>query len=262
MTLRTFYAYAHEAPPAPPEAPGPWDSDDPHHVKWGYNIADLAVLSRIAVARCRAPYLSYLDGYEASWSAIAEALAVAEAYPDEHDLLRAGWSAVNAAASRYLRYTGRRSHADDPMPKFARYWGASPAPSHEDRIVERTALYQVLPTLNEMHRRAVYAMAATGSRDTAAAAVGVSPVAFESRLRKARRAVLALWFEGETPPRHWRQSKPARTSRITERQLEQIRDRSVRGESHASIAPDFGISKTMVSLLLSGKSRPAPEGTP
>lgn len=240
MTLRAFYAYSSEAPPEPEETPGPWDSADPHHVKWGYNLADLDRLARIAVSARRSQSLHVRDAYETAWSAIAETVA-ADTYPTGSDLIRAGSDAISSESGRHRHHHGLDGHGE--APRFAKYWMTSTAPSPEESVVDRFALWQILPALTETERRSVYAVAA-----------GMDPPS-RGRLSCARRRFLELWHEGETPSTFWRSSLPTRT-KFTEEQVEQMRDMLVEGRTQQQIGEAFGITQGAVSGLLRRGGRP------
>lgn len=265
MTLRPFYAYEHEAPAEETETPGPWASDDPHHVKWGYTIADLHQFARFALARCRVRTLIYDDGLHAAWSAIAEDLCTAEVRPDPQDLIEAGRAAVALTARADLQTHGYNPDTSELRPRWARYWDASPTPSHEHRVIESMTLWQIIPTLTDLERRSLYLLAATEDYQLAAEAMGKSKGTYIACVARARRRYLAAWHEGETPSRVWRTDRRlcSRTRRgVTADQLDTIRERRHAGETLVSIAPDYGVTATTLGRLLAGKARTAPMGTP
>jgi len=234
MTLRTFYNYPAEAPAEVEDPPGPWDSDDPHHVKWGYNLADLDRLARIAVSARRSRSLDVHDAYETAWSAIAETVA-ADTYPTASDLIGAGSDAIAAESRRHRSNHGLDGRGE--APRFAKYWTTCTTPSPEESVVDRYALWQILPALTDAERRNVYALAA-----------GMEPPS-RDRLSRARRRFLALWHEGETPSTFWRSSIPTRT-KFTESQVEQMRDMVAEGRTQQEIGTAFGIVQSAVSGLL------------
>lgn len=259
MTLRTFYAYPSEAPPEPEETPGPWDSDDPHHVKWGYNIADLHQYARFAVARCQSRTLIYDDAHDAAWAAIAEDLCTATDWPDPSTLIEAGRAAVALAARSDLQTHGYNPATGELRPRWSLYWAAHPTPSPEYRIVESMALWQVLPTLTDLERRVLYVLAAAGDYALAADGAGMSYPTFVAAVRRARQRFLTGWHEGETPSRVWRTDRrvASRTrTGVTADQLEDARGRYWAGETLESIAPGLGVTATTLGRLLAGKSNP------
>lgn len=255
MTLRTYYPDRHE-PPEPVEAVR--DTGDPHNIAWGYNLADLDQFSRMAISRSRGRWGSHLDRYQTAWSAIAEALCTSEEAPDAADLVHAGWAAVAAEAERSSQSHGHSPHRGR-MPAFERYWTPVAGTTVEERIVESHALWQIMPALTDRQRQALTALAATGDYQVAALGMQLSYHTYAQAVSRARKAFAALWFEGETPPRHRHDKHRTVTSRITASQLEELRDRYYEGTSQGVLAAEVGLSGSTLSALLSGKSRPAPD---
>lgn len=198
MVQRTFYTLPGEAPPesGTPEPP----PDDLHTLRFGYNMADLDRLTRLAAGRVFGGDFFIVDKYDLAWSAIAEALYAAADRPDPQDLVRTGQKAISAARMKDLGQHGLSTSG--PAPRFAAYWtGLRATPSPETRIVERTALWQILPHLTEVQRAAVHALAVHGSYTAAAGALGIRYGAFVNQIHLARRRFFSLWLEGETPVR-------------------------------------------------------------
>jgi hypothetical protein len=201
--------------PDPEVAPAEAQPGNPLH---GWSFTDIHGLSRLAASTAWATASSdFRDKYDAAWHGICEYLLTASEPPSRRDLVRAGQDAVNGLVVSerhhhgYAEHTQTSSHGPGTMPAFARYWqcqGAIPSPSPEASVVERLAVAQIAARLSPSEMGAVSALAAAGTPDRAAEALGVSLKAFHSSLARARRRFLALWHEGEEPSRLWRPTVP------------------------------------------------------
>jgi len=186
------------------------DQDQERPARLGCTLSEIDKLARTAIAGKLLPGIDRSDAYEVAWSASIERLYAATTseppWPG-----RLVWDA-REALSRLLQ-TERRHHGivqkgGRRTAGFERYWdwhargGASP----EDVVVDQLALAQVWPCLTKREQHALVALAATGSHQAAAAALGWTMAAFYSTTGRARRRLLALWYEHETPPppRPWR----------------------------------------------------------
>lgn len=183
-------------------------------IRYGYTLRDLHQLTAAAVKADRSMAMDYSDRWDIAWSTIAEHLCAAPHWPNRQDLIRAGWQGIYAAVREEYRqhgYADRTSHTGHASaPRFVRYWYNPVQPSHEDRIVEGLALGQVLAPLPDTYRDALAALAVHGDYMLAAEALGISYKALVARIGVARRRVLGLWHEHETPYR------PRRTDRRVE----------------------------------------------
>lgn len=180
--------------------------DDVHTLRYGYNLADLDRLARIAMSRSIGQILDPHLRYELAWSGIVDFLYSAETPPEPVDLIGAGHREI-LTHLRYLRHD-RGIDSRDPhkgSKRFAAYWewAARRVPSHEDKVVDRTALWQIWPLLTDGQRRVLAALAACGTYQEAARSLGLTTGGFVSSVVAARRAFLKLWHEGETPSRVW-----------------------------------------------------------
>jgi hypothetical protein len=90
-------------------------------------------------------------------------------------------------------------------PYFWRYWWeqARHTPGPEDRVIDRTALWQIFSTLARRFRGTLLALATHDDHDKAAAAPGVTRATCFGNLSDARRAFHLLWHKGETPSQLW-----------------------------------------------------------
>lgn len=234
-----------------------------HNIAYGYNLADLDRLARIALTRARG-YSGYiLDRYQAAWSGIAEALCIADEAPEPGDLITAGWQAVNDHAHRNNLAWGLAGH-DERRPAFVRYWTPTDPIPVEDRVVEAAALWEILPELTERQRRAITVLATTEDYALSAAAMGLSRSGYATTVKRAREAFLVLWHEGEQPSKIWRRDqRRGRTSstwrRITASELDTIRDQIAAGVPQRTIAAEYGVHISTISGLLRGSIRPAPD---
>lgn len=94
-----------------------------------------------------------------------------------------------------------------PAGSFYRYWTRPAPPTPEDEATDRTAVRQVMAALPAAHAQALLSLAEHGDYERAADALGLSPTAYNSQVRRARAAFLALWHEHEAVPGRWRTDK-------------------------------------------------------
>lgn len=173
-------------------------------VRHGYTLTDLERLAKIAVARdFWHQGMHPADRYDLSFSAMAEHLYAADQRPTANDLFSAATTAVRRQAQ-----TDRSAHGTSNTdvyagaPNFYRYWwdqfGHVPGP--EDRVVDRTALWQILDALAPRLKKTLLALA---THDKAAASLGITRATYFGNLSDARRAFYQLWHEGGKPSRLW-----------------------------------------------------------
>jgi len=176
-------------------------------LRHGYTLADLHRMARMSAAANRTYAADVRDLLDAAWSAIAEAIYVADIWPSEHSLLQVGKGAIWALVKDHRQTYGYRDREWDAglgsAPRFCAYWlGTRVTAGPEERVVERHALPPILAALPESQREALAAVAAwNGDRPAAAVALGLKERTLDRRLLLARRTCLALWLEGETPRR-------------------------------------------------------------
>jgi len=174
-------------------------------VRHGYTLRDLDQMTRAAVIADRSMASDIQDRKDTAWSAIAEHLCASEESPTRQELIQIGWQAIYREARTTYRSHGRPDEAWGSdhyasAPRFAQYWAERQiVPSPEGRIVERLAVAQVIAPLGAVYRDALIALAVTDNYMKAADLLGINYPAFTERLRVARRRVLGLWHEGETP---------------------------------------------------------------
>lgn len=212
MVQRTYYpptvTYAEK--PAPEAA----FSTEPGVIRFGYTIRDIDRLTHGALIADRMMALDYADRKDVAWSAIAEHICAATEAPTRQELIRVGWQAIYQTVRDNYRQRGYRdgdygTDGAPTMPRFAAYWSSNVTHFPDDRIVEDIAVGQVLATLKPIYRAAVTALAVADDYVKAADLLGLKYSAFTARISVARRQLLALWHEGETP-------RPVRTDRRVE----------------------------------------------
>lgn len=209
---------------------------------------------RLAVVRC----------------AIVERLCLPEE-PSRTELFGIGLSASDQHVRDELRHHGwdlrNLDNGSAARAAFQAYWQAATAPSPERRVVDRQALVQIWPQLTPRERDALQALADTGDRLLAAAAMGVTEKGFNAMVNRARHRFLAWWHEGEAPSTFWHATRaPARCTDstrsrcLTVSQVQALRDRHEEGdETIRAIAADIGIGASTLQRYLCGDTVPAPD---
>lgn len=202
-------------------------------LRHGYTLRDLHNTARLAVHVAGRMASDWQDRYDTAWSAIAEHLYAAADPPARHDLVRCGQLAIYAAVTETRRHHGYYRHKTigaeagvASSPAFLSFWWDQLryVPSCEARIVERTTLGQILPSLTPAQWEAIAALAVHDDYRTAADALGSSYVTFRSNVARARTRFLALWHEGEQPSRPWG----------TDRRADRLRDSDGRAALNAA----------------------------
>jgi hypothetical protein len=182
-------------------------------IRYGWTLHDIDRAVRAGIHRNSAYSACDTDErYATGWHAAVELLYTAEQPPTWDDLSRAAWYAADHETRRAGEHRGHaRSRGDTytgrtDMPRWHAYWAtiARHTGSPEEPVVERLALAQIWPRLTPGQQAALLALAAHGDYQQAADALGLSRPAFYRQVRLARGRVLALWWEGETPRRGWR----------------------------------------------------------
>lgn len=189
----------------------------------GYTMAEIDRMAGLAVTNtvAKVSHLDWDDRRANGWHAIVELLYSTSDKPAARDLIAAGERAILRAneaerrhhglskrnpgqlAPRYLMFWSVDQPSDRP-PRMIRANGPHVDTDFTDRIVERMALPTALGELTDVQYEALAALAAHDNRELAAAALGVSVVTFNRRLKSARRRFMAEWFAPETPRTHTR----------------------------------------------------------
>lgn len=174
-------------------------------LRWGYTLADVQEIARKAAFTNRFMASDFRDRVDAAWHAVVVELYTAEQPPTIHDLATVARAAVWAMVRDHHQtygYADREWAAGyASAPRFVAYWTEPPGTPMEERVVERVATPQVWWALSDRDRQVLAAFAAAGDNRSAAAALGMPVGSFRTYISQARRAWLALWHEGETPPR-------------------------------------------------------------
>lgn len=177
---------------------------------YGYTMADVEGMAWSATRLRPHRLIDSEEAYALAWHGVVEALYTADAEPKRYQLVGAGVDALTREVNLLRSYhgLGQRQHAGDIAPGFIKYWvRRDKDDDFTERIVERLALPAILGTLTPQQYQAISTLAAfDGDMHAAAAAIGVTYSAFESRVVHARRRLEAAWFDHETP----------RSKRITE----------------------------------------------
>lgn len=188
-------------------------------LRFGYTLADLHNLARRAVSAAGPMASDAADRYAEARSAMAVTLYEADRQPADHDLVRAGrdaiWALMTAVRHHHGYYQDTVNGGFGPTgssPRFQMYWrtAAGHEYSHEERIVNRLALAQILPTLTPRQRQVITALAEFDDHEPARSALGMNPSLYSVTLSGARRRFLGMWHQGEAPSRPWGLDRRAR----------------------------------------------------
>jgi hypothetical protein len=178
----------------------------------GYTMAEIDRLSDVAVAMAgrmyRGTMLDATDRKEAAWFGIVDMLYSATSYPDGYTLIQAGTAAIRTETNQAFRHGGVDKNSGADAANFAKYWLPVTRPSGDftDGIVERMALPPVLGVLTAPEYEAIAALATYGSQKAGAEALGIQAGAFSGRIQRARRRIVEVWLEHETPANTARRS--------------------------------------------------------
>lgn len=183
----------------------------PDALRYGYTLTDLHRIARLATHTDRSHHAGdYLDRLNLAFSGAAEYLYSAEHPPAEHELVRAARDAVQSDAQSDLKNRMVSHHTYEPMRNAARYWELHRVShSHENVVVDRTALWQIWPRLRKADQAALLALAAHGDYAAAAESMGMQYRTFCMAVYRARLRFFRLWHEGEKPSGMWGKDKRA-----------------------------------------------------
>lgn len=187
----------------------------PHEIH-GYTADDITDLARSAVMSNRHRLLGDLDEcIAAAWSAVAEALLTADEEPERFTLYQAAFNAASREndSLRSFRGAARTRDGGGQLRNFGIFWNQRfSVPGHEDGIVDRLTVPQIMVELTSIQRQILNAyVRAEGDTRQVAEWLGIPETRARERLRSARAAFSRLWFEGETPPaKHYRMTRSAR----------------------------------------------------
>jgi hypothetical protein len=217
-------------------------------LRHGYTLTRLDELARTAVFRSYWRFISVQEQFDIARSAIAEGIYAAAEMPTPDHLVRLGVKAIRAHVSDlentwgvYLTGHGGNLEPGTRKARFEKVWTslAGPTPSHEDRIVDVTALRQIWPRLTPTHQAVLLALATYGDYDRAATALGKRYHNFVSHIHNARKEFLRLWHEGEAPSGMWGRDQ-RRLSGPRERSITALRIRRARQHQRRRTATGGG----------------------
>jgi len=237
----------------------------------GYTLADIDQAARSGIARSYGWHANDAEErFAVSRLAVLEHLYAATERPPFHDLVNEAWLADHQFVVAEMREHGvnRAERGGGTTTSFERYWWAAGAniPSPESSIVERFAVRQIMPLLTPKQTEAVTAVAAFGDYKAAADALGVKASALDMRLKKARETFKQAWHSPETPRRETTRDRrvwsrtgtgPDGRRRLTESEVQHIRERHLAGELVRDMAAEAGITRQALHALLRGARRPA-----
>jgi hypothetical protein len=193
-----------EAVPETPVAEG--------RLRFGYTLDDLDRLARVACQTAHTMAADVGDRYAEAYGEIAAHLYSAEPRPSEPDLIRVGQAAIRDWSRATRRAHGLHADSDKgegvPHATVAYWWTQSGVtPSPEARIVDLAAFKAIWPWLHAEGREALETIAAfDGDYRHAAEALGLTFTQLRRHVDRAVRLFLALWHDGESPSKVWRQS--------------------------------------------------------
>lgn len=168
---------------------------------WGYTMAEVDSMAWQAVRIHPSQIISTDDAAAAAWHGIVEALyAQADEAPRRYDLVAAGLAALHHEHQRTMQMHGISSRGGQAR-NFVKYWNdRNVGADFTERIAEKLALPAVLGELTPLLYETISTLAAfDGDKQATAQALGVNRLTLENRITRARRQLLALWFDHETP---------------------------------------------------------------
>lgn len=208
------------------------------------------------------------ERYAAAHAAITEHWWTTRGAAGHADLLNAGVTASHAVVRQADQSHGLDLEHGGVRRNFGRYWDAVAARSlrSAENVETLRALVQILDALTEPHREALRAYAETGDKLAAAERLSLKQGTFNKRLRAARSAAAALWFEHETAPRLGRTRRPGARDgrwkgapRLTEQQIDILRGRHHDGATYVDLAAELGVDADRLSQLIRGVRPAAPD---
>lgn len=190
------------------DTPAPWATGEETAVRHGYSVESIERIAKAAIYNNRWHMAGDTRArLDTAIYGVVEHLYSSDSRPDVYDLTNAAWRACDDEVARDLRVRGHRpaERGGGLMQHHLTYWldwnrhGASP----EHRVVEHSALRQILPLLTARQREAVELLAVLEDYQAAADAMGIAIGTFHATIAHARTRFLAYWHEGEAPSRVW-----------------------------------------------------------
>lgn len=174
-------------------------------LRHGYTLDDLNRIARTVVV-ANAQWWRGADRHQQAnlaFSAIAEHLYMADHQPDERELHAAGTRALVEDAKAYRHHHGLRDGGNGltgEAPRFAAFWYEPPSDPWEDRLLDRIAVEQIMPMLDEPLMQAVAALAALEDYALAADALELKYPTLTARINRGRKQFCRYWYAPETAP--------------------------------------------------------------
>ena len=163
-------------------------------------LDDLRAIDRLAGVCAKRSFSRTLplpERHEAARGAIVLALAEAADTLTVSDIIAAGTRGIDAETAQWRRDNGMSAPVG-----WATYWLDLPVPRTPDgEVPPRLALREVFDALPERHQESLLVLAVHGDPQAAARHLGISYSTMQHRIRAARTAALALWFDWESSPR-------------------------------------------------------------
>ena len=156
--------------------------------------------SKAAALHCWSQVLPMDERYEVAWGAIAEAAASNDQRMRYTEMIQIGKDAIDDEARHWGRHNGRSNRRSFQAFWLDRWELNAANTQFENRLVDDLALGQVMTVLPARMSTALIALAVAGDLSGAAQLLGQHYDTVTRNVRDGRRAVYAMWFEGQTPP--------------------------------------------------------------
>lgn len=204
--------------------------EDSTAVRHGYSVADLSRIAGVCVrAAARRGVRDLDEKRSAAMCALVGELHRHDCDPGSSVLLRAAETAISRTLDREWANWGYNAATREPQKGFHPYWHHVAGTPMDEAVAERVAVHQILAALTDRQRQVVHALAETGDRRATAQLLGIDPTTVSAVLGNARRAFMALWLEGETPPaKDYRAGRVNRYSEQAAAERPEIARRAVR----------------------------------
>ena len=156
--------------------------------------------SKFAALHCWSQVLPMDERYETAWGAIAEAAASNDQRLRYNEMIQIGKEAIDDEARDWGRHHGRSNRRSFQAFWLDRWELDAANNQFEGRLVDQLALGQVMTVLPARMSTALIALAIGGDLACAARLLGQHYDTVTRNVRDGRRAIYAMWFEGQTPP--------------------------------------------------------------
>ena len=164
------------------------------------SIGQIDTASRAAALHCWSQVLPMDERFEVAWGAIAEAASSNDQRLRYREMIQVGKEAIDDEARDWGRHHGRSNGRSFQAFWLDRYELDAANNKFEARLVDRLALGQVMAVLPARMSTALIALAIGGDLAGAARLLGQHYDTVTRNVRDGRRAIYAMWFEGQTAP--------------------------------------------------------------